>query len=108
MKGKVDMFTSLSNHTEGRQHALLITAFSWTVLCGYHGKHKQSLPTTALVKQAKLRPEFAHAVLSMYRFGHSVLSVGEELVNLWCYLHSVNFTLLESCPLSPCRQWNFF
>ena len=42
-EGLVDMFTLLYNHTVGRQHAV---ASSWTVLCGYHGKHKQSIPTT--------------------------------------------------------------
>ena len=67
MRGKVDMLTSLSNHTVGRQHAVLITAFSWTVLCGYHGNHKQNIPTTALVKQAKLVVTHSQARMFPYR-----------------------------------------
>ena len=115
-EGKVDMFTSLSNHTVGRQHAV---AFSWTVLCGYHGKHKPSIPTTRSQGRTHCRVEnqesepshrceyheggFAKArILLLYNDRVTLCLVLEESWSIIGVIYAVStFTLLESYLLSP-------
>ena len=115
-EGKVDMFTSLYNHTVGRQHAV---AFSWTVLCGYHGKHKQSIPTTCLrghahccLENQESEPShrceyheggFAKAgILLLYNDWVTLCLVLENSWSIIGVNYAVSsFTLLESYLLSP-------
>ena len=112
-EGKVDRFTSLYNHTVGRQHAV---AFSWTV---HHGKHKQSIPTTRSRGPAHCRMEnqesepshrceyheggFAKAgMLLLYNDWVTLCLVLEKSWLIIGVIYAVStFTLLESYLLSP-------
>ena len=84
-----------------QQHAVLTTAFSWTVVCRYHGKTnvKQDIPATSIelseVNQA------IHAVLSM-RYNYCTGVCAPPILQ---YVSPVHHLLIAHARKNKTRHW---